>query len=148
MVIIHAHLLDIFSQFDNVLILAEGGRQVYFGPTSEVRSYLQEQSTNSLEDKKRYEDVVVIVKKCDILLMFFGKTSKPSQRDFFEIFHFFGIIFIRISLNILMYFGKTFKSSLRFSLNILMYFGKTSKPSLRISLNIFIYFGATFIKCL
>mmetsp|Transcript_26352 Transcript_26352/g.39923 ORF Transcript_26352/g.39923 Transcript_26352/m.39923 type:complete len:744 (+) Transcript_26352:1702-3933(+) len=50
--VIHQPSQHIFSQFDNVLALAEGGRQVYFGPTSEVRSYLQEQSTNTKVSKE------------------------------------------------------------------------------------------------
>jgi len=45
--VIHQPSQHVFSTFDNVLVLAEGGRQVYFGPTSEVRSYLQGHYTNA-----------------------------------------------------------------------------------------------------
>ena len=44
---IHQPRAQIFNQFDDLLILAEGGKQIYFGPRSETLSYFDSQGLES-----------------------------------------------------------------------------------------------------
>jgi len=50
--VIHQPSQQAFAQFDDVLVLSEGGKQIYFGPTKDVRKYLQQQSLSSSVDYK------------------------------------------------------------------------------------------------
>jgi len=45
--VIHQPSQQAFAQFDDVLVLTEGGRQIYFGPTQDIRNYLQKESSSS-----------------------------------------------------------------------------------------------------